>query len=595
MSSMSEKSPVVVNMTDSPPLGDPEKAYTYEVELLRDVYEDEDTGMDPIYHAKARILNSAFQEIGMGRYQVRLLPNFVLASTQLVRSEDILPANAPQCPAHGTVKQIVLITFSTCSGSFSSLPVLDGSGAFSLRMLQNVTVTTDFSPSDNLWPVATTLILTPTVAEFGYNGPYIKLAWALGTLVGAAFWGFASDIFGRKWAFNITLFMTGIFATAAGGSPNEIALLSMVAVWSVGTGGNLPVDSAVFLEFIPASHQYLLTILSIWWALGQLVGALVAWPLIANFSCAGTTPETCPKSENMGWRYFMYSVGGLMLLLSFVRFFVFHLYESPRYLMSRGDDKTAVEIIHEIAKYNKTTSRLTLEMLTNAGQKPGVEDLDVSAKAIVARKMKQVNLNHVKPLFATRKLALSTSLLIIIWGLIGLAFPLYNGFVTIFFNQRGADFGDGSVYTTYRNLVILSVIGVPGAILAGWMVEIPRLGRNGTLAISTILTGVFLFASTTARTSNAFLGWNAGYTFTSNVMYGVLYAVSPELFLTKDRGTGNTLVALSNRIFGIAAPIIALESNLTTSVPIWIAAAFFLGAGFLAIFLPFEARGHASL
>lgn len=28
-------------------------------------------------------------------------------------------------------------------------------------------------------------------------------------------------------------------------------------------------------EFIPASHQYLLTILSIWWALGQLLGSLV--------------------------------------------------------------------------------------------------------------------------------------------------------------------------------------------------------------------------------------------------------------------------------------------------------------------------------
>lgn len=34
-------------------------------------------------------------------------------------------------------------------------------------------------------------------------------------------------------------------------------------------------------------------------------------------------------------------------------------------------------------------------------------------------------------------------------------------------------------------------------------------------------------------------------------MYGVLYAVSPELFATKDRGTGNGLVATSNRIFGI--------------------------------------------
>jgi hypothetical protein len=34
--------------------------------------------------------------------------------------------------------------------------------------------------------------------------------------------------------------------------------------------GNLPVDSAVFLEFIPGTHQYLLTVMSVWWAFGQL-------------------------------------------------------------------------------------------------------------------------------------------------------------------------------------------------------------------------------------------------------------------------------------------------------------------------------------
>ncbi|KAH8091047.1 MFS general substrate transporter [Cristinia sonorae] len=521
-------------MTDSLKTSpDTEKGgYALEVEL-QDVYEEGESGIDPVYHAKARVLNRAFQEVGMGKYQWFLF-------------------------------------------------VVTGFGWF----------------SDNLWPVATTLILTPTVAEFGYNGPFIKLAWALGTLVGAATWGIASDIWGRKWAFNITLFMTGIFATAAGGSPNAIALCSFVAVWSVGTGGNLPVDSAVFLEFIPASHQYLLTVLSVWWALGQLLGALVAWPLIANFSCSGTTPATCPKSENMGWRYFMYAVGGFMLLLSFVRFFIFNLYESPRFLMSRGNDKAAVEVVHKIAKYNGKTSRLTVEMLKEAGDgaksKDG-EDLDVSAKAIVARNLRQISMSHIKPLFATKKLAISTTLLMIIWGLIGLAFPLYNGFVTIFFQQRGADFGDGSTYITYRNLVILSVIGIPGALLAGWMVEIPRLGRNGTLAISTILTGVFLFCSTTARTSNAFLGWNARYTFTSNIMYGVLFAVSPELFPTKDRGTGNTLVGLSNRLVGIAAPIIALYSNLTTSVPIWIAAALFISAGLLSFLLPFDPRGKASL
>jgi hypothetical protein len=33
-----------------------------------DLYTDD--AVDPIYQAKARILNNAFQEIGMGKYQV---------------------------------------------------------------------------------------------------------------------------------------------------------------------------------------------------------------------------------------------------------------------------------------------------------------------------------------------------------------------------------------------------------------------------------------------------------------------------------------------------------------------------------------------
>ncbi|KAG2088382.1 uncharacterized protein F5147DRAFT_587701, partial [Suillus discolor] len=157
---------------------------------------------------------------------------------------------------------------------------------------------------------------------------------------------------------------------------------------------------------------------------------------------------------------------------------------------------------------------------------------------------------------------------------------------------RGANFGDGSTYITYCNQVILSVIGVPGAPMAGYIVELPCLGRRGTLAI---FTGAFILASTTACTSNALLGWNCGYSYTSNVMHGVLCALSPELFPTKDRGTGNAIVATANRIFGIMALIIALYANLTTSVPIWISGAIFIVTGFIALLLPFEPRGHASL
>jgi len=78
-------------------------------------------------------------------------------------------------------------------------------------------------------------------------------------------------------------------------------------------------------------------------------------------------------------------------------------------------------------------------------------------------------------------------------------------------------------------------------------------------------------------------------------MYGVLYAISPELFPTKDRGTGNALVAAANRMFGIAAPIIALHADLETSAPIYVSASLFVVSSFIALLLPFEPRGKASL
>jgi hypothetical protein len=54
------------------------------------------------------------------------------------------------------------------------------------------------------------------------------------------------------------------------------------------------------------------------------------------------------------------------------------------------------------------------------------------------------------------------------------------------------------------------------------------------------------------------------------IMYGVLYALSPEIFPAKDRGTGNALTATATRVFGVLVRLlfIPLEyvSRLTTDV-----------------------------
>ncbi|MCJ1247862.1 hypothetical protein MMC30_005077 [Trapelia coarctata] len=485
----------------------------------------EDT-VDPVYAAKARVLNNAIQAIGMGRYQWQLF---------------------------------VVVGFGWAS--------------------------------DNLWPVVTSLILTPVTNEFlPPRPPMLTLAQNIGLLFGAIFWGFGCDIFGRRWAFNLTIGITSVFGLIAAGSPNFAAVAVFAALWSVGVGGNLPVDSAIFLEFLPGTHQYLLTVLSVFWALAQLLATLIAWPLLGYHTCQENTE--CTRSANFGWRYFMIVMGSLAMLMFIARFFFFTLYESPKFLMGRGKDAEAVKVVHEVARRNGKTSPLSLADLEAVDQQGQVH---TDASAALKRKLEKLNFTHVRALFATPKLAFSTSLIMIIWAFIGLGFPLYNAFLPYIQAIRGASFGDGSTYITYRNSLIIAVLGIPGALIGGALVQIPRFGRKGALAVSTVLTGVFLFASTTALTSNALLGWNCAYNFMSNIMYAVLYAYTPEIFPTKDRGTGNALTATANRVFGIMAPIVAMFANLSTAAPVYVSGALFIAAGILTVLLPFESQGKASL
>lgn len=110
-----------------------------------------------------------------------------------------------------------------------------------------------------------------------------------------------------------------------------------------------------------------------------------------------------------------------MMILFIFRFFVFTMYESPKYLMGRGRDAEAVAVVAAVARYNGKETTLTLEALKEvearaSGKAPGEKVLDTSAKAAVLRKLNVFSGDHVKSLFATKKLAYSTTLLIILWG-----------------------------------------------------------------------------------------------------------------------------------------------------------------------------------
>ena len=115
--------------------------------------------------------------------------------------------------------------------------------------------------------------------EFGQVG-YAKaltIAVYVGMLVGAIFWGLSADMIGRRFAFNISLFICSAAAIIAGAMPNWAGLGTMIAILGFGGGGNLILDTTVFLEFLPSNKQWLVTLLAAWWGLGQACTGFIAW------------------------------------------------------------------------------------------------------------------------------------------------------------------------------------------------------------------------------------------------------------------------------------------------------------------------------
>lgn len=84
--------------------------------------------------------------------------------------------------------------------------------------------------------------------------------------------------------------------------------------------------------------------------------------------------------------------------------------------------------------------------------------------------------------------------------------------------------------------------------------------------------------------------------FFQNIMYGVLYAYTPEVFPAPNRGTATGIASFLNRVAGLCAPIVAVHATtVSPSAPIYASGGLFFAAGIAMILLPIETRGKQSL
>ncbi|KAF2143608.1 uncharacterized protein K452DRAFT_267822 [Aplosporella prunicola CBS 121167] len=481
---------------------------------------------------------------------------------------------------------------------------------------------------DLLWAQAFGLVLSPVQQEFGFRNDHsgnISTSFSAGLTAGAFVWGFVSDIVGRQWAFNLTVLFSSIFGICLGAPNTYSPFLVLTAFTGFGIGGNIPIDTTITLEFIPQNKRFLLALLSIFQPIGVVICSAIAYGFIPTYSCSPNFSEAnplpscrnvpageacCRKSDNMGWRYLMFTLGAITLTTFLCRTIIFRMKESPKYLVYRGKDAEAVAVLQYIAKVNKQECTLTLETFEALqrehealGQASGAPALGGGAsqeKLSMSEKLK-LEIGRYKLLFNGWQM---TRLTVLVW----LTYIMdYWGFtVAGSFLPRIIALKNGalnlSLKFTYRSYVYIYLPGIVGVVLGAMLYNVPHVGRKWTMVLSAAMMGVSIFVFSAVNSEASNIGLNVMEYFFQSMFNAVLYGWTPEAFPAPIRGTACGVASFWGRLFGIVSPLIAqsLYANAENgsgniNAVLYLAGGVTLGCVISVALLPNKAMGKQSM
>ncbi|CAD6907139.1 unnamed protein product [Tilletia controversa] len=172
-----------------------------------------------------------------------------------------------------------------------------------------------------------------------------------------------------------------------------------------------------------------------------------------------------------------------------------------------------------------------------------------------------------------------------IWTSLNLGYTMLNVFLPKILEERAAAGGGGrhaappstqsqsSDAEALWSYFAYALASIPGPLIAAYLVEMPWLGRKGTLALSLSCTsGLMLLLSSvlnsdsSSSSSNATQGEGGGgngttfilvlISFGATTAYAALYGYTPELFAIELRGTACGVASAAGRLAGVLAPMI---------------------------------------
>ncbi|SDB80039.1 MFS transporter, putative metabolite:H+ symporter [Raineyella antarctica] len=338
----------------------------------------------------------------------------------------------------------------------------------------------------------------------------------VGMAIGASLGGLLADRYGRRQVFAMTLLVYGLATGAAALSWSVAALLVFRFVVGLGLGAELPVASTLVSEFAPTRIRgRMVVFLEAFWALGWILAALIGYFIIPSFAS--------------GWRWAL-AVGILPTLYALV--VRFGLPESVRFLEAKGRDAEAEASVRAF----ETSPPVLRGVKVPRFQPTGSDDIEAAT-------------------IWSRPLARRTAALWVVWFGINLSY--YGAFTWLptLLIEQGFTLPRSFGYT-----LLITVAQIPGYLAAAWLIEV--WGRRVTLAV--FLAGSALAAVTfglVATGEGALVVWQVlaagmALSFFNLGAWGALYAIGPELYPTRLRGTGTGAAAAFGRIASIIAPLL---------------------------------------
>lgn len=394
-------------------------------------------------------------------------------------------------------------------------------------------------------------VVAAIAADPHFNLNATEKSWVLsvgfvGMAIGAALGGYFADRVGRKTVFTATLVIFGLANAGMACSWTLTALLIARFIIGLGLGAELPVASTLVSEFSPTRHRGRMTVLlESFWAVGWIIAAAIGAFVI-------------PNTGDWGWRWALL-IGALPLLYAVVT--RAHIPESVRFLESKGREGEAEQAV----RYFEQASGVAPVASPKAEPLPAIRTRELFGHQYLAR----------------------TVAIWLTWFFVN--FSYYGAFTWI--PSLLAD-QFGSLTSSFGYTLIISLAQLPGYFLAAWLVEI--WGRRRTLSVFLAVSAVAAFAFSQAGSVAAVIGFGMLLSASNLGAWGVLYAVTPEIYPTRLRGAASGAAAAVGRVAAIIAPLLVpwfltLSGGNKTVAFVIFAVAFVLGC-IAALCLP-ERKG----